>query len=648
MMDNTLKSNLAGLTDIQRRAVYWDDGALLVLAGPGSGKTRVLTCRIARLLDESRDQRFRILALTFTNKAANEMVERVAALAPGLEARANINTFHGFCAQVLRQHGSHLGIKPDFAIYSRAADRRAVLEDALRREGSLDEGHDDLRFLPLIDHLKSRLVGPEQAEAYVESMAGSGPQVASRVAHAYSLYENELRRANALDFNSLIFEAHRLFAYRAMTRLYQTAYRYWLIDEFQDTNGAQYALLRRMAGESFRKVFTVADDDQTIYEWNGANVRRIGDLVKDFSCDVVQLPTNFRCPPGVVEAGNRLVVYNALRAWPKQPATAAEAHSAYSDEGQIQYREFTTDADEVAGVAGEIERLDFEARSGTAVLARTRALIEAMHGALTARAVPSVITTRRDDFLSPQMRWLVACLKQINRPLDRRNMTRLAEAFNGFASPALDSDVLVPRSEAEGINYLEVWTNAVRRAEVPRSTRQMVDIIANLSAGHIELPNAIDQVLSHFEEDNPDEDLKDDLSTWQRIRREIRSARGALPLGQFLQEMELRSKEPVPVPGTVLLMTIHGAKGLEFETVYLIGMAEEVLPSWHSVKKGDGSAAIEEERRGCFVAITRTRKRLVLSRARQYRGWPKDPSRFLQEMGCLDESIPGQAGDGIG
>ena len=249
------------------------------------------------------------------------------------------------------------------------------------------------------------------------------------------MYENELRRANALDFNSLVFEAHRLFAYPAMTRLFQTAYRYWLIDEFQDTNGAQYALLRRMAGENFRKVFTVADDDQTIYEWNGANVRRIGDLVKDFSCDVVQLSTNFRCPPCVVEAGNRLMVYNALRAWSKQPATAAGGHSASSDDGQIQYREFTTDADEVAGVAGEIERVDAEARSGTAVLARNRALLEAMHAALTAKAVSSVVTTRRDDFLSPQMRWFVACLKQINRPLDRRNMTRLAEAFIGFASP---------------------------------------------------------------------------------------------------------------------------------------------------------------------------------------------------------------------
>ena len=139
-----------------------------------------------------------------------------------------------------------------------------------------------------------------------------------RVAHAYRGYEERLRHLNALDFNSLIFEAYRLFGYPAMARHYQKSYRYWLIDEFQDTNGAQYALLRRMAGHEFREVFAVADDDQTIYEWNGANVRRISDLVRHFSCDVVQLPTNFRCPPRIVEAANRLVVYNAVRARAKR------------------------------------------------------------------------------------------------------------------------------------------------------------------------------------------------------------------------------------------------------------------------------------------------------------------------------------------
>ncbi len=153
-MDSLLSSTFAELTDIQQRAVDWEDSSLLVLAGPGSGKTRVLACRIARLLDSSRDKRFRILALTFTNKAANEMAERVAALVPGLEGRANVGTFHSFCAQVLRQHGVHLGIKPDFAIYSQTEDRQALLEDALRRATEPEVSGEDVRFLPLIDRLK--------------------------------------------------------------------------------------------------------------------------------------------------------------------------------------------------------------------------------------------------------------------------------------------------------------------------------------------------------------------------------------------------------------------------------------------------------------------------------------------------------------
>src|SRR3954469_24220126 len=160
-MSNPLESALGALTEIQSRAVAWDQGALLLLAGPGSGKTQVLTCRIARLLDNSRDKNFRVLALTFTNKAADEMKARVANFVPGLEERANIGTFHSFCSQVLRQHGIHLGIKPDFSIYSSDEDRKAVLEDALRQGGLSVE---DVRFLGLIDRMKARLIGPDGAE----------------------------------------------------------------------------------------------------------------------------------------------------------------------------------------------------------------------------------------------------------------------------------------------------------------------------------------------------------------------------------------------------------------------------------------------------------------------------------------------------
>ena len=635
-MEDLLESALAELTEIQRRAVDWPAGPLLVLAGPGSGKTRVLTCRIARLLDSSRDQRFHVLALTFTNKAAHEMERRVTGLVPGLAERADIDTFHGFCAHVLRQHGAHLGIKPDFAIYSQTADRRAALDDALRRDGAWDAADASVDVLKAIDDLKARLVPPEQAERHLASLNGSVAHEAGRIAHAYRLYEDELRRTNALDFNSLILEASRLFAYPAMARHYRTVYRYWLIDEFQDTNGAQYALLRGMAGGDFRDVFAVADDDQTIFEWNGANVRRITDLVKDFSCDVVQLPENFRCPPRIVEAANRLVVYNTVRAPAKQPAMPAQVRAAGSDEGQIRYLEFETHADEVAGIADDIAGLDHEGRGGTAVLARSRFLLQEMQRALTAVGVSASIAVRRDEFVSPQMRWLVACLKQIDRPRDRRNMAVLVNTFEGFAASSLDRDALASRWETDDVSFLEAWTAAVRATEMAEPVAELVQGIADLAAGRSKLTAAIPPILEIFESDaTNDDDVKDDLNAWRRIWRELRATQGLRSLDRFLQELQLRSKEPVSPPGTVTLTTIHGAKGLEFDTVYLIGLAEEVLPSWQSVQRGDGSAALEEERRECFVAITRTRKRLILSRARRYRGWPKEPSRFLTEMGCL-------------
>ena len=633
MMASHLETTMQELSDIQRKAVEWGDGPLLVLAGPGSGKTRVLTCRVARLLQRSPDERFRVLALTFTTKASHEMTTRVTTLANGLEERADIHTFHSFCAQVLRQHGVHLGIKPDFAIYSRTSDRQAVLDDALGRDSHHFE-RADRRLLPLIDTLKARLVGPERAEKRVIERNNASPDAACRVARAYRLYEDELRRANALDFNSLIFKAYELFAYPAMARHYQTVYRYWLIDEFQDTNGAQYELLRRMAGANFRQIFAVADDDQTIYEWNGANVRRIRTLVDNLSCDVVQLPTNYRCPPRIVEAANRLVVYSARRDESKRPAQAAQASGAL-DNQQIRCRVFESDADEVRGIAGEISCLDVAARGQTLVLCRTRALLEVMSQALQAERVPATILMRRDDFTSPKMRWLVACLKQINRPLDRRNMAAVAETFGSLATVPLDFDELLSRSAVEDKTYLSVWTYAARQAGLPSPAAEIVDLVEGLASGDLNLTTAADRILSHFESDESNQDLKDDLSAWRRLWNEIRSAVGRTSLDRFLQELELRSKEPVSTLGAVSLATIHGAKGLEFDTVYLIGMAEEVLPSWHSVVHGNGTAALEEERRSCFVAITRTKKRLILSRARHYNGWPKRPSRFLAEMGLL-------------
>lgn len=629
-MASSLTDTMNELTDMQRKAVEWNDGPLLVLAGPGSGKTRVLTCRVARLLDASSNERFRILALTFTNKAAHEMKTRIADLVPDSQDRAEINTFHGFCAQLLRQHGVHLGIKPNFEIYSRAADREALLEDALRHQSNRIE-FEDIRLLPRIDALKARLVGPEEAEQYL-GHHGMLPETIEKVALAYRLYEDELRQSNALDFNSLIFHAFQLLNYPALAAHCRTIYRYWLIDEFQDTNGPQYELLRRMAGDSFRQFFAVADDDQTIYEWNGANVRRISDLVNDFGCEVIQLTDNFRCPPAIVEAANRLVVYNVRRNPSKQSTEAAKQQSE-GREPVIQGRLFTSDAEEASGIAFEVSNLDAGERGQTAILARNRALLERIQEELADLNVSNALLARKDDFASPQMRWLVAVLKQINRPLDRRNMTTLIETYRSFAGTALAFEDVEFRSRANQVTMLTAWLDTIRQASPACAAKSAVDAFADLAWGSVRWSDTVASVIKCFNSHSADADFNDDVSAWHRIEREIRQARGAVSLDQFLQEMELRSKEPVPEVGTVSLGTIHGAKGLEFDRVYLIGLAEEVLPSWHSVKNANGSAALEEERRGCFVAITRTKRLLILSKAKTYRGRPKQPSRFLTEMG---------------
>jgi DNA helicase-2/ATP-dependent DNA helicase PcrA len=562
MNGNPLDLALSKLTEIQRHPVDWDNGPLLVLAGPGSGKTQVLTCRIARLLDASRDQNFRVLALTFTNKAADEMKERVASFVPGLEERANIGTFHSFCGQVLRQHGVHLGIKPDFAIYALDDDRRAVFEDALRRGAAEGKpvGTDDIRYLGLIDRMKARLIEPRDAEARLSRFEDR-----AHIALAYQLYEDELRRVNALDFNSLIFEAHRLMtAFPAIASRYRRSHPYWLIDEFQDTNDAQYRLVRSMAGDGFRNVTAVADDDQIIYQWNGASFRQIQRYTADFSAALIQLPTNYRCPPAIVEAANRLVAYNVHRTTAKKPLVAGKTEHKFPPEQHIQLRSFGDEEQEAEGIAHEIAERGSAHWGQITVLARTRSLLERMHAALQRHQLPSVIAQRRDDFLSPELRWLVACLAQIVRPLDRRNMTVLIEAYNRIAEISVAVDQVFADAEATGRSYLITWLDTARKdsGSPADGILALLEALASEPSGARKI---IEEILAAFERASEREedssDLAEDLSAFREISRDIGRHLGRnVPLDQFLQELQLRSKEPSPKPGTVTLMTIHAAQ----------------------------------------------------------------------------------------
>jgi DNA helicase II / ATP-dependent DNA helicase PcrA len=634
-MTPDLTTAIEHLSPTQRRAAEWGEGACLVLAGPGVGKTTVLTTRIARILDSSRSKNFRILALTFTTKAGDEMRNRVESLVPGLTERTVIGTFHSFCGQVLRQHGSHLGIKPDFGVYDQDSDREELLRSALRDAAKKGEpvSPDDARWLKTIDQLRSNLVSPAKAAARF-----TNPETGQQAARVYSIYEAALRELNITDFNGMILDACRLaHQVPAVAARIRQSYPYWLIDEFQDTSPAQYRLLRFLAGDSFRNVFAVADDDQIIYQWAGASYRQIAMFREHFAPEFIQLVENRRCPPEIVRAANSLVTHNSDRTPGKDALIAMRP-----DQGSaISQRMFETDEEEASGIATEIAG-DGQANWGaTAVLGRTRAILEPVLAALRANSVKAFMVTRRDRFISPQFVWLQSALDQSLRPTDRQVFKALVNAANRVAGTELDPSLLAAEAEGAGNSFLEYWALAAKASGntvVSRLADLAMRIIQSRSAWRAVVVEALAWLPETAGTSNGVvTDAADDKAAWEIAARAIRSEKGGeIELPELLQGLALRPKEPPPDPGAVCVSTIHSVKGLEFDHVWLVGMAESVLPSWQSLQGNAAPPALEEERRNCFVAITRTRQTLVLSRASQYRGWRKEPSRFLREMGLSE------------
>lgn len=638
---STLDEALESLSDVQRHAVSWTEGPLLVLAGPGSGKTRVLTTRIARLLHESPDEPFRVLALTFTNRAADEMRERIERMAPEAEDRLFIGTFHAFSANVLRQHGQHLGLKTDFRIYSTDDDRaeiarRAIASDRGRAAGLVER---DANFLPLVDRAKAKLIPSDGVGGKFQNTERGEIFEAF-----YAAYDAELAAANALDFNSLVYNAHQVFTrFPALAARYRSAYRYWCVDEFQDTNSAQYDLLKAMAGDSFREIFAVADDDQIIYQWNGADYRRLDQFRADFDADLVQIPTNFRCPPEVVACANHLIACNLLRSADKKPLAAARKSDAGAS--VIEVLNFPTDGDEAQGVAQHIANHRKDVLEQTAVLARVHRLLNPIATQLTALGIQSRVVIRRDEFQSAGFNWLHNALRLAAHKTDERVFAAFAGAFNEMFGCALSTAEITARSQADRVDLFTEWDRVVREEVDMPDAHALAAAAVNLHRGSLDHARFAATIISVFDQWLADDTtgeqgdaafsvLQEDRAAWHALSGEVGRAIGVpSDLEWFLQELDLRSKEPPVGPNTVPLMTIHGAKGNEFDHVYLVGLAEDVLPGFHSKKNGDKSPQFEEERRNCFVAVTRCQQTLTLSYAERYSGWTKAPSRFLQEMG---------------
>jgi len=635
----------SGLNATQRQAAQWDEGPVLVLAGPGSGKTRVLTCRISRILDETKDKAFRMLGLTFTNKAADEMRTRVMRFVPGEENRLFLGTFHSFCADVLRQHGTHLGIRPNFVIYSQTRDLEALLAEAVERLVSSSSTVSDLdkKTLPVIQRLKAELVFPGDCQSAFTDRA-----LGRRMAEVYPAYEHELARHNALDFSSLVIRAYELFTrFPAFAKHYRTVFPFVCVDEFQDTNRAQYSLLKAILGAGHPNLFVVADDDQIIYQWNGASHKRIEELAADFVPSMIQLPVNYRCPAEIVELANNLIQFNFLRSRNKAPL---EAFPGSGGENAVRtlgpYDDFDSEA---SAVAEDVSESHGRKLGQVVILARNRKLLYGIERALRNRGMSAAIAQRKDEFDSAPFVWLHGLLRLANDRLNSDVLLAVCGSFRQLTGTESDADELMAQSEVTGQDFFRRWLKHVRPILAGTDAGTILaDAHQDLAGGH-EFLRFCDSCLEWFDVLSKPQDggdqmhepfalYADERAVWTDLRREIIATVGdGVSLEAFLQELEMRSKETLPGPNIVRLYTIHASKGKEFDHVYLVGLVEDELPSFQAIKRGARSPEMEEERRNCFVAITRTSKTLTVSFAKKYNGWAKEPSRFLVEMGLLTE-----------
>ncbi len=634
--------DLSSLNRNQEEAVHWNDGALLVLAGPGSGKTKVLTLRIARLISESPDKPFRILALTFTNKAAAEMRERLAQLIPGASERALLTTFHSFAADILRQHGHHIGLKPDFTILSQSADRLALLDEVISSNGYRSTEVRSEKLLPIVTRLTDYNLSEEQAIGALKGSSFSNPE---EIASIYAKYRSRMIANGTIDFGGLVGETlNLLMNNRGVRKQLQRVYSYICVDEFQDTNSSQYSILQNIIPEKTNNVFVVADDDQIIYQWNGASPERITTLLEDFQAEVLQLPENYRCPPPVVVLANKLIVNNFGRYADKHLLTANKSPGT---DDAVALRRFETFDLEAAAVASQISQLTPSEKSETVVLARTKKVLEKMVMSLEEAGVPAYLATRKNEFESPPLQWLHSILRLANTRGRADYLRSLCKSFFTLEGINIDPGEIVTLASAEEEDYLRSWASVVLSHDgLSREARSLIEnsIIPKLADRLLFWDFVADAFdwLDRLPDISPDKDgvfdeYAEEQTIWRGIVQEIVSqyGRDEVTLHLLLQEFDLRSKSPQPAKGAVPCYTIHASKGMEFNHVYLVGMVEDQLPSWAAVKKGSESHEMQEERRNCFVAITRAQESLHISYSDLLFGWRKRPSRFLSEMGLM-------------
>ena len=628
----------------QREAVYHTEGPLLILAGAGSGKTRVLTHRIAYLMDEKGVNPWNILAITFTNKAAQEMRERVDKLVGFGSESIWVSTFHSACVRILRRHIDNLGYDTNFTIYD-TDDQKSLMKDVCRKMNIDTKIYKERSLLAQISHAKDELLTPDDME-----MKAAGDYNMKKVASVYREYQAALRKNNALDFDDLIVKTVELFEKcGAVLEYYQERFKYIMVDEYQDTNTAQFKFISLLA-QRYQNLCVVGDDDQSIYKFRGANIGNILGFEHVFpDARVIRLEQNYRSTRNILNAANQVIANNTER--------KAKTLWTENEEGsKVHFRQFLNAYEEAEYVAGEIGKLK---RNGLgnyrdcAILYRTNAQSRIFEEKFIAANIPYKLVGGVNFYARKEIKDLLCYLKTINNARDDLAVQRIINVpKRGIGATTLGR--VQDYADNMGISLYEALRVAEEVPSIGRSLSkidgfvtfiQMLKSKADVmtveeilqevidSTGYVAELEAEDTEESRARIENIDELISKTVAYQEAMEEQNQSA----TLSGFLEEVALVADIDTVDPDQdyVLLMTLHSAKGLEFPKVFMVGMEDGIFPSHMTISYGD-DGEMEEERRLCYVGITRAMKDLTLTCAQQrmIRGETQynRVSRFVREI----------------
>lgn len=627
----------------QKEAVFHTEGPLLILAGAGSGKTRVLTHRIAYLIEEKGVNPWNILAITFTNKAAEEMRQRVDSLV-GIGAESIwVSTFHSMCVRILRRYIDRLGYDNRFTIYD-TDDQKTLMKEVCRKTDIDTKRFKERMLLSVISSAKNEMILPEEFE-----LNAGGDFVQLKIAKVYKEYEAQMRANNALDFDDLLVKTVQLLETQPDVREnYQERFRYIMVDEYQDTNTVQFRLVSLLAGK-YRNLCVVGDDDQSIYKFRGANIRNILDFEKEFSdAKVIKLEQNYRSVGNVLEVANSVIRNNKGR---KEKTLWTD-----NEKGEkIRLRQFDTAYDEAQFIAEDIkdETAQGANYSDHAVLYRTNAQSRLLEEKFVAMNIPYKIVGGINFYSRREIKDVLSYLKTIDNGKDDLAVRRIINVpKRGIGLTTINR--IQESAAARGIGFYDALSAPDLIPGIGRSASKLDSFAALIEyfKGRSEESGVTDLLTEVIEKTGYTESLEaddpeelearvqniDELVSKAAVYEESCSDRGERPtLSGFLEEVALVADIDSVAEDRdyVIFMTLHSAKGLEFPHVYLAGMEDGLFPSYMSIS-GDDPEELEEERRLCYVGVTRAEEKLTLTcaRMRLVRGERQynSMSRFIKEM----------------